>query len=145
MRPHQKKPCTHLELRLRSLLCPIKIEPGFQLSAVGWLLAKAVLQRLEAIVFQTFHPKIWKMYVVDTFVIKDTDIFSDFHIVLNNALPGIQFTLDKENDNNLHFLDRSIHHLPTGTLKTSVYRKSTHSDVVLHSQSNSPASQTKLH
>ncbi len=34
-----------------------------------------------------------------------------------------------------------IHCLPTGTLETSVYRKSTHSDVVLNFHSNCPASQ----
>ncbi len=70
----------------------------------------------------------------------DTDKISDFHIALNNALPGIQFTLDKEKYSNLPFLDILIHRLPTGTLETSVYRKSTHSDVVLNFHSNSPAS-----
>ncbi len=61
-------------------------------SPISWLIAEAVLQRLEAKVFQTFTPKLWKRYVDDTFVILDTDKLSDFHIALNNALPGIQFT-----------------------------------------------------
>ncbi len=69
-------------------------------SPVSGLIAEAVLQRLEAIVFQTFTPKLWKRYVDDTFVIIDTDKLSDFHIALNNALPGIQFTLDKKKDSN---------------------------------------------
>ncbi len=85
-------------------------------SPISGLIAQAVLQRLEAIVFQTFTPKLWERYVDDTFVIIDTDKLSDFHIGLNNALPGIQFTLDKEKDGNLPFLDMLIHHLPTGTL-----------------------------
>ncbi len=59
----------------------------------------------------------------DTFVIIDTDKLSNFHIALNNALPGIQFTLDKEKDSNLPFLDILIHRLPTGTLETSVYSR----------------------
>ncbi len=49
------------------------------------------------------HYYIWKRYVDDTFVIIDTDKLSDFHIVLNNALSGFQFTLDKEKDSNLSF------------------------------------------
>ncbi len=53
------------------------------------LIAEAVLQRLEGKVFETFTPKLWKRYVDDTFVILDTDKLSDFHIALNNALPGI--------------------------------------------------------
>ncbi len=60
-------------------------------SPISGLIAEAVLQRLEAIVSQTFTPKLWKRYVGDTFVIIDTDKLSDFHIALNNALPGIQF------------------------------------------------------
>ncbi len=67
-------------------------------SPISGLIAEAVLQRLEAIVFHTFTLKIWKRYVDDTFVIIDTGNFSDFHIALNNALPGIQFILDKEKD-----------------------------------------------
>ncbi len=50
-------------------------------------IAEAVLQRLEAIVFQTFPPKLWKKHVDDTFAIIDTDKLSDFYIALNNALP----------------------------------------------------------
>ncbi len=55
-------------------------------SPISWLIAEAVLQRLEAIVFQKFTSKLWKRCVDDTFVIKGTDKLSDFHIALNNAL-----------------------------------------------------------
>ncbi len=65
-------------------------------SPISGLIAEAVLQRLEAKMFQTFTPKLWKRCVDDTFVILDTDKLSDFHIALNNALPGIKFTLDKD-------------------------------------------------
>ncbi len=82
-------------------------------SPISWLIAEAVLQRLESIVFQTFTPKLWKRYVDDTFVIIDKDKLFNFHIALNNALPGIQFILDKEKDSNLPFLDILIHRLPT--------------------------------
>ncbi len=86
-------------------------------SPISGLIAESVFQSFEAIVFQTFTPKLWKRFADDTFVILDTGKLSDFHIGLNNALPGIQFTLDKEKDSNLPFLDILIHHLPTGTLK----------------------------
>ncbi len=109
-------------------------------SPIFGLIAEAILQRLEAKVFQTFTPKLRKRYVDDPFVILDTDKLSDFHIALNNVLPGIQFTLDKEKDSNLPLFDILIHRLPTGTLETFVYRKSTHSDVVLNFHSNSPGS-----
>ncbi len=56
-------------------------------SPISGLIAEAVLQRLEAIVFQIFTPKHWKRHVVDTFVIIDTDKLSDFHVAFNNATP----------------------------------------------------------
>ncbi len=76
---------------------------------------EAVLQSLEATVFQAFTPKLRKGYVDDTFVIQDTAKLSDFHMALNNSLPGIQFTLDKEKDSNLPFRNILIHRLPTST------------------------------
>ncbi len=82
-------------------------------SPISGLIAEAVLQRLEAKVFQTFTQKLWKRYVDDTFVILDTDKLSGFHVALNNALPGIQFTLDKEKDRNSPFLNILFCIVPT--------------------------------
>ncbi len=65
-------------------------------------------------------------------------------MALNNVLPGIQFTLDKEKNSYLHFLDILIHCLPTGTLESTVLRKPIHYNVVLHSQSNSPVSHKRV-
>ncbi len=48
------------------------------------------------------------------FVIKDADKLSDFHMALNNALSGIQFTQDKEKDNCLSFHNIWIHLLSIG-------------------------------
>ncbi len=109
-------------------------------SLIPGLIAEAVFQRIEAIFFQTFTLKFWNRFVDDTFVIIDTDKLSDFHMALNNALPVIQFAPDKQDEINFPFLDILIHRLPKGTLETSVYRKSTHSDVVLHFLSTSPVS-----
>ncbi len=61
-------------------------------SPISRLIAKAVLQMLEAKVFKTLTPKLWKRYVDDTFVTLDTDKLSNIHIALNNALHGILFS-----------------------------------------------------
>ncbi len=82
-------------------------------SPTSGFIAEAVLQRLEAIVFQTFTPKLWKRYVDDTFIIIDT------------------YKLEKKKEGNSPFLDILIRRLPTSTKETSAYTKSTHSDVVL--------------
>ncbi len=60
-------------------------------SPISGLVAEAVLQRLEAIVFQAFTPKLWERYVDDTLAIIDMDKLSDFHMVLN-SLPSIRKT-----------------------------------------------------
>ncbi len=98
---------------------------------ISGLITEAVLYKFEAIVYHIFSPNLWKWYVDDTFVIKDKNRHSDFHMALNNALPGIQFTLDKEKGIYLSFLDILIHRLLTCTLETSIYKRSTLSDVVL--------------
>nr|VZI03630.1 unnamed protein product [Spirometra erinaceieuropaei] len=38
-------------------------------SPISGFIAKAVLQRLESLVFQQHRPKFWAPYVVDTFVV----------------------------------------------------------------------------
>ncbi len=58
---------------------------------------------LEAIGFQIFTPKFWQRHVNDTFVIKDADKPSNFHMAIKNALPGIQFTQDKAKVSSLPF------------------------------------------
>ncbi len=59
-------------------------------SPVRGLIAEAVLQRLEAIVIQTFIPQLWKRYVGDTFAMIDVDWLSYFHMALKNVLPGMR-------------------------------------------------------
>ncbi len=58
------------------------------------------------------------------------DNLSTFHQLLNTTAA----------ENKLPFLDVLVHKLPSGTLEASVYRKATNADIVLHYDSNSPAS-----
>ncbi len=64
------------------------------------------LQRLESIVFQTFTLKLRKRYVCHHRCEHGP----------KNALPGIQFILDKEKDSNLPFLDILVERLPASYL-----------------------------
>lgn len=78
-------------------------------SLIPGFIAEAVLKRLEAIVFQAIAQKLWKRYLDDTFAIIDKDKLSDFHLIRPFEF---QFTLDKERDNGLPFLDIPVHLLP---------------------------------
>ncbi len=68
-------------------------------SPISGLIAEAVLQRLERVVFAVISPKFWKSYVDDTFEIIKQDNLSAFHKLLNTTLPGISFTMETATEN----------------------------------------------
>ncbi|BHF70485.1 hypothetical protein SprV_0301353600 [Sparganum proliferum] len=59
-------------------------------------IVEAVLQRLEALVFQHHRPKFWARYVEDTFVVIERDQVLTFKERLNSVFPHIQFTMEGE-------------------------------------------------
>nr|VZI03821.1 unnamed protein product [Spirometra erinaceieuropaei] len=74
-------------------------------SPLSSLIAEAVLQRLEALAFDHYRPRLWVRYVDDTFVIINRDKIGEFTQHLNSIFPDIQFTMEEEKDCQLPFLD----------------------------------------
>ena len=70
----------------------------------------------------------WKTYVDDTCVALAADKREAFLGHLNLVEPTILFTLERELNGKLPFLDVLLEHHPYGTISTSVFRKSTHAD-----------------
>ena len=67
----------------------------------------------------------------------EDDDLEKFVSKVNKIQPRIQFTIEREKEKSIPFLDIRISR--TGTrLKTSVYRKSTHAQKYLHWKSNHP-------
>ena len=60
------------------------------------------------------------------------------HQHLNSVDPNIQFTVEKEKDGQLAFLDILLSRDSEGSISTSVYRKPTHTDQYLNFQSHHP-------
>ncbi|BHF84223.1 hypothetical protein SprV_0902737300 [Sparganum proliferum] len=77
-------------------------------SPLSGLIAEAVLQRLERLVFRSYSPKFWARYVDDTFVVIKRNDVQGFKVLLNSIFPDIQFTMEEENNNQLPFLDVNV-------------------------------------
>ncbi|BHF65337.1 hypothetical protein SprV_0200834700 [Sparganum proliferum] len=74
-------------------------------SPISGFIAEAVLQRLEALVFQHHRTKFWVRYLDDTFVVIERNQVLTFKEHLNAVFPDIQFTMEEEENNQLAFLD----------------------------------------
>ena len=108
-------------------------------SPVSGIIAEAVLQKLERQVLPISQHKFWTRYVDDTFVIVRRDQQEQLRTQLNGVFPEIQFTMEEEKDGRLPFLDVLVARQRDGSLETSVFRKPTHTDNLLHADSNHPA------
>ena len=62
---------------------------------------------------------------------------------LNSVEPSIQFTLEREKDRHLSFLDLSVYKGEQGNLEISVYSKPTHTDKYLAFDSHHPVCHKK--
>jgi hypothetical protein len=110
------------------------------------ILSEVYLQHLEytkIIKIITPHNIIgYFRYVNDILMIHDensTDIH-EVHTAFNDLAPMIKFTIEKETDNNLNFLDISIQN--TGNkLLFNIYRKPTATDIIIPQDSCNPPAQ----
>ncbi|BHF66999.1 hypothetical protein SprV_0301002200 [Sparganum proliferum] len=105
-------------------------------SLISGLIAEAVLQRLEWLVFRHHRPNFWGRYVDDTFVVIERGQVLTFKGRPNAIFPGIQFTMEEEENNQLVFLDVLVCRKDCGGLTTKVFRKATNRMQVLNFNSN---------
>ncbi|BHF67220.1 hypothetical protein SprV_0301024500 [Sparganum proliferum] len=108
---------------------------------ISGVIADAVLQRLDYPVFRQHRPKFWARYVDDTFVVIERDLVLTFKEQLNAVSPDIQYSMEKEEQNNqLAFLDVLVCRKYFRGLKTKVSRKATNTTQILNFNSNHPIS-----
>ena len=82
---------------------------------------------------------LWLRYVDDTFTAVHKDGINDFHEHLNRQNADIQFTKEIEENGKIPFLDCLV--TPDNNkLKTTIYRKPTHTDRLLDQSSYNPTS-----
>ena len=109
-------------------------------SPVSVTVANLVMEDVESRALSTHPvpPPFWKRYVDDTLTVLPQDEVQHFHEHLNSIEATIQFTIEMESEGTLPFLDTRITHHTDGSLSTTVFRKSTHTDKYLDFQSHHP-------
>jgi hypothetical protein len=91
----------------------------------------------KAIEQATPKPVCWFIYVGDTFVIwpHGQEKLTEFQNHLIRLHKKVQFTMEKEEEGHLPFLDIDIYRKTDGSLGHKVYQKTTHTNLYLHQNS----------
>ena len=110
-------------------------------SPVSVVVAEIVMQHVEERALATCRQTIplWLRYVDDTFTAIHKDEIDAFHNHLNEQNADIQFTKEIEENGKLPFLDCLVSR-DNNELRTTVYRKPTHTDRLLDESSYNPTS-----
>ena len=105
-------------------------------SPVSVVVAEIVMQNIEESALSTCRQTIplWLRYVDDTFTAVRHDEIDAFHHHLNEQNTDIQFTREVEENGKLPFLDCLVSR-DDNSLRTTVYRKQTHTDRLLDESS----------
>ena len=110
-------------------------------SPVSVVVAEIVMQNIEESALSTCRQTIplWLRYVDDTFTAVRHDEIDAFHHHLNEQNTDIQFIREVEENGKLPFLDCLVSR-DDNSLRTTVYRKPTHTDRLLDESSYNPTS-----
>ena len=109
--------------------------------ATDFVLCRVVavaIQDLVVVMFYDMHIKLWDRDVDDTFSIIKTHHIEKVFDTINNTTDGIIFTMGKEKDGEIAFLDMKLSRTAHGSIETQVYRKNRHTDQILNYHSNHP-------
>ena len=108
-------------------------------SPVAVVVAEIVMQSIEEQALATYSETLplWLCYIDDTITAVHERKIDEFHEHLNEQNTNIQFTKEIEENGKIPFLDCLVTR-ENNTLRTTVYRKPTHTDRLLDQTSNNP-------
>ena len=109
-------------------------------SPLSPVIANIYMEFIEDLALRTAQqtPTLWLRYVDDTFVLwNHGENITSFLTHLNSLRPSIQFTMEREKNSRLAFLDVEVHKTDIG-FRTSVYRKPTDTGRYLNFESHHP-------
>ncbi|XP_055614997.1 uncharacterized protein LOC129761303 [Toxorhynchites rutilus septentrionalis] len=101
------------------------------------LLAEVFMKDFETeLAKEKFFPRMWRRYVDDIFAVVKERYLKQTLELLNSRHRTIKFTVEKEKDGTLPFLDLYITRKEDNRLKFGIYRKPTSTDRYITSDSN---------
>nr|CAB3263311.1 uncharacterized protein LOC108950552 [Phallusia mammillata] len=114
-------------------------------SPVSVVVANMTMEALEEKALSTFAnpPRFWRRYVDDIFCVIAKNKVEAFLRHLNEAQPGIQFTMELQSVNCLPFLDVQVTRTDDGVLYSRVYHKPTSTGRYLNFRSHHPTYQKR--
>ena len=115
-------------------------------SPLGPLLADVFMGKLESTVLHHTIANfvVYKRYVDDILCVCSTEInLDDTLLTFNNAHPNISFTYEKEEGEQINFLDVHLSKREDGSLQRSVHRKRTWNGQHIHFESFVPLKQKR--
>ena len=109
-------------------------------SPVSAVMANLVMEDLEKRALSTSiaQPCFWKRYVDDVCAAINSSLVQTLQHHLNSIEPSIQFTVERETNRKISFLDVTVCRQDNGRLSTKVYRKPTHTERYLSFHSHHP-------
>ena len=110
-------------------------------SPISVVVAEIVMQSIEEQTLATYIETLllWLRYVDDTITAVHENKIDEFHEHLNKQYTRIHFTKEIEEDGKISFLDCLVTR-ENNTLRTTVYKKPTHTDRLLDQTSYNPTS-----
>lgn len=114
-------------------------------SPISVVLAEMMMQKIEEEIQRhaPCTPKLWRRYVDDIICILPKEQVEQYLAHINSINSNIQFTVEKEQNNALPFLDLQIIRKNDGSLTFTVYRKPTHTENYLKFDSSNPINHKK--
>ena len=114
-------------------------------SPISAVIANLVMEIIEhrALTTAPVSYSFWKRFVDDVISAVSQNEIVVLLQYLNLIEPTIQFTLERETDRKLPFLDTCVQRTTDGKLETVVYRKPTHTDKYLSFNSHHPRGHKK--
>jgi len=109
-------------------------------SRVLTVVANIVMEDIESRARKTSFcsPRLWKRYVVDTFVLIEQKHLTNFADHINKVESSIKLTMETETNGSIPFLDVLVKKGTMGQISTSVFRKATHTGRYLNYRSEHP-------